>query len=318
MNVSVVIPVFNRAKMIHKALDSLVDQIYKQFEVIIVDDGSTDNLDEVIDIYRDQLQIIKLTLEHCGNIAFLRNQGFLVAQGEFIAVLDSDDWCRRDRIKKQRWHLMNNDTDVVASWVELIDECTTDNTRRLDALYNSRRTREELIDAFLNEGCCICNSSVMIRRSAFEKVGGYDERMIICEDFNLWIKFLLQDFKISIIEEKLTIRKLHKKSVTEGYSGNPVSVGLVLKNKIELLKALGKLDNRLVIWGVNSRNELLLNELSAKLSSFDYTIIDIYNGYPDCIDTEAFHLVTTFSKKDEVFNFLKGYGLKRTDNYIYS
>lgn len=318
MNVSVVIPVFNRAKMIHKALDSLVDQIYKQFEVIIVDDGSTDNLDEVIDSYRDQLQIIKLTLEHRGNIAFLRNQGFLVAQGEFIAVLDSDDWCRRDRIEKQRWYLMNNDIDVVASWVELIDECTTDNTRRLDALYNSRRTREELIDVFLNEGCCICNSSVMIRRSAFEKVGGYDERMIICEDFNLWIKFLLQDFKISIIEEKLTIRKLHKKSVTEGYSGNPISVGLVLKNKIELLKALGKLDNRLVIWGVNSRNELLLSELSENLSSFDYAIIDIYNGYPDCIDTEAFHLVTTFSKKDEVFNFLKGYGLKRTDNYIYS
>lgn len=318
MNVSVVIPVFNRAKMIHKALDSLVDQIYKQFEVIIVDDGSTDNLDEVIDSYRDQLQIIKLTLEHCGNIAFLRNQGFLVAQGEFIAVLDSDDWCRRDRIEKQRCYLMNNDIDVVASWVELIDECTTDNTRRLDALYNSRRTREELIDVFLNEGCCICNSSVMIRRSAFEKVGGYDERMIICEDFNLWIKFLLQDFKISIIEEKLIIRKLHKKSVTEGYSGNPVSVGLVLKNKIELLKALGKLDNRLVIWGVNSRNELLLSELSAKLSSFDYAIIDIYNGYPDCVDTEAFHLVTTFSKKDEVFNFLTGYGLKRTDNYIYS
>lgn len=318
MNVSVVIPVYNRAKMIHKALDSLVDQIYKQFEVIIVDDGSTDNLDEVIDSYRDQLQIIKLTLEHCGNIAFLRNQGFLVAQGEFIAVLDSDDWCRRDRIEKQRWYLMNNDIDVVASWVELIDECTTDNTRRLDALYNSRRTREELIDVFLNEGCCICNSSVMIRRSAFEKVGGYDERMIICEDFNLWIKFLLQDFKISIIEEKLTIRKLHKKSVTEGYSGNPISVGLVLKNKIELLKALGKLDNRLVIWGVNSRNELLLSELSENLSSFDYAIIDIYNGYPDCIDTEAFHLVTTFSKKDEVFSFLKGYGLKRTDNYIYS
>lgn len=318
MNVSVVIPVFNRAKMIHKALDSLVDQIYKQFEVIIVDDGSTDNLDEVIDSYRDQLQIIKLTLEHCGNIAFLRNQGFLVAQGEFIAVLDSDDWCRRDRIEKQRLYLMNNDIDVVASWVELIDECTTDNTRRLDALYNSRRTREELIDVFLNEGCCICNSSVMIRRSAFEKVGGYDERMIICEDFNLWIKFLLQDFKISVIEEKLTIRKLHKKSVTEGYSGNPISVGFVLKNKIELLKALGKLDKRLVIWGVNSRNELLLSELSANLSSFDYAIIDIYNGYPDCIDTEAFHLVTTFSKKDEVFNFLKGYGLKRTDNYIYS
>lgn len=318
MDVSVVIPVFNRAKMIHNALNSLVNQTFKQFEVVIVDDGSTDNLDEVIDSYHEQLQIKKITLEHSGNIAFLRNQGVHVAQGEFIAVLDSDDWCRRDRIEKQRWYLMNNDIDVVASWVELIDEYITDNTRRLDALYNSRRTREELMDVFLNEGCCICNSSVMLKRSALEKVGGYDERMIICEDFNLWIKFLLQDFKISIIEEKLTIRKLHKKSVTEGYSGNPVSVGLVLKNKIEMLKALGKLDNRLVIWGVNARNELLLRELSTTLHSIDYRIIDIYNGYPDCIDPDAFHLITTFSKKDEVFDFLSGFGLKRTENYIYS
>lgn len=319
MDISVVIPVYNRAKIISKALESLCNQTYKNFEVIIVDDGSNDFLNTVIDEYNGKIAIKMLCVPHCANIAYLRNVGLKAAQGKYIANLDSDDWCTSERLEKQIAYLDNNpDVDIVATWVELDDECLTENTRRLDWLYNVNRTENEMMDVFLNDGCCICNSSVMMRKDKIEYIGGYDEQMVICEDFNLWIKAIMSGCTIRVMKEKLTIRKLHKQSITEGYCGSLTAVRLVLRNKLEVLRTQGKLKRQIVIWGINQRNEILISELERIDKTIEYSFVDIYNDYPKIVDKEAFHLVTTYSKKDEVFIFLDEAGLQRTVDYIYA
>ena len=101
MKVSVVIPVYNRADLIIDALNSLKRQRFTDFEVIIIDDGSNDNVKDIISLYQHDLKLKYLYKSHTGNIAYLRNQGTFLAEGEYIAVLDSDDWCQDDRLELQ-------------------------------------------------------------------------------------------------------------------------------------------------------------------------------------------------------------------------
>ena len=101
MEISVVIPVYNRADMIVRALDSLVNQTYKDFEVLIIDDGSKDTIKQVVDQYAGNLDIAYYYYDHSGNIAYLRNQGMNRAKGKYVAILDSDDWCSDNRLELQ-------------------------------------------------------------------------------------------------------------------------------------------------------------------------------------------------------------------------
>ncbi|HQH29579.1 MAG TPA: glycosyltransferase family A protein, partial [Spirochaetota bacterium] len=236
MEVSVVMPVYNRCAEMKKALDSLTSQTFKNFELIIIDDGSTDNISETLTMYQNTLNIKYTRVEHTGNLAFLRNLSISMSSGKYIAILDSDDWCHPDRLHIQHKYLENNkDVDVLATWVHIINECEKINSHFLEMLYNMKNDRSDIIIKCLNDGCCICNSTVMIRRNKFNELGGYDEKMIICEDFNLWLRALLKGFKFKILEKKLVFRKIHKNSVTRGYDGSSKAIRLVILNKLYYL-----------------------------------------------------------------------------------
>lgn len=320
MDISVIIPVYNRANMITNALDSLKNQTISNFDVIIVDDGSYDDLQKVISEYTNELNIKYIHLSHSGNIAFLRNCGLKASSSKYIAILDSDDWCVPERLEKQLNFMNKNENiDILSSWVILNDEIQDENTKRLEWLYNMNGDENEIIIRCLNDGCCICNSTVMMKKSRIDELGGYDERMHICEDFNLWLRAFLNNYDIKIMKEKLVVRKLHKQSVTEGYNGAATSIRLVIKNKIEFLKATFKLEGEIYIWGINSRNSILLDELKAVIDNENMIcIIDIYNEMPRKINKNAYHLVTTFSRRDDVFEYLKNQGLKIVENFIYA
>ena len=93
IEVTVVIPTYNREKVIRRALDSLVKQTYKNFEVIVGDDGSTDNTESVINEYMDQLNLSYYWMENFGGPARARNNSLERASGQYIAFLDSDGHC---------------------------------------------------------------------------------------------------------------------------------------------------------------------------------------------------------------------------------
>lgn len=318
MEISIVIPVYNRAHLINKALESLVTQTYNDFDVIIVDDGSSDNIQEIVYQYKKQLKIRFVSFPHSGNIAFLRNEGLKISDSRYVAILDSDDWCMDNRLEKQvKYMKQHPECDILATWVSLEDDFQNENTNRLYWLYNMINDRSEIIKRCLNDGCCICNSTVLMKKDRIIELGGYDEEMYICEDFNLWIRALIENYNIDILQEKLIVRKLHKESVTSGYNGSNLSIQLVIRNKIKYLKMTNKLKRKIVIWGVNARNDLLFKELERNNVS-EVQVIDIYNEMPIDIDVNAYHLITTFSRRDEIFEYLNCHNLNVVEDYIYT
>lgn len=319
MKISVIIPTYNRADMLVYALESLKKQSFHDFEVIIVDDGSTDRSKEIISMYEQSLKMKYLSLVHSGNIARLRNQGILHAEGEYLAFLDSDDWCQENRLELQyRYHLQNNDCGISATWVYVEDYIHNEITDKIEGLYNMKNDQEEIIKRCLNEGCCICNSTVMMKKELLEKLGGYDEEMYICEDFNLWIRAFLANIKIDIISHKLVHRRIHNNSVTAGYSGGEEAIRLIIRNKLQYLCGRGKLNREICIWGKNDRSCILIEEL-LKVGRIvkEGSLIDFRSEENPNFNKNAFQLVTTFSHKEDVFSFFIRGGLNIMEDYIY-
>jgi len=286
MKISVIIPTYNRADMLVYALESLKKQSFHDFEVLIVDDGSTDRSKEIISMYEQSLKMKYLSLVHSGNIARLRNQGILHAEGEYLAFLDSDDWCQENRLELQyRYHLQNNDCGISATWVYVEDY--------------------------------IHNSTVMMKKELLEKLGGYDEEMYICEDFNLWIRAFLANIKIDIISHKLVHRRIHNNSVTAGYSGGEEAIRLIIRNKLQYLYGRGKLNREICIWGKNDRSCILIEEL-LKVGRIvkEGSLIDFRSEENPNFNKNAFQLVTTFSHKEDVFSFFIRGGLNIMEDYM--
>ena len=97
--ISVIVPVYNSAHLITRLLESLVQQSYKAFEVLICDDGSTDNLKEIIELYESKLNIRYFKNKNFGGPAVSRNIGIKNSKGKFLAFVDADDWWKRDKLK---------------------------------------------------------------------------------------------------------------------------------------------------------------------------------------------------------------------------
>ena len=98
--VSVIIPTFNRASLIAESIQSVIDQTYKNWELIIVDDGSEDNTKAIVENFRNP-KMAYCRIAHCGKLGKVRNQGMKLANGEYISFLDSDDLWRRDKLEVQ-------------------------------------------------------------------------------------------------------------------------------------------------------------------------------------------------------------------------
>ena len=156
----------------------------------------------------------------------------------------------------------------------------------------------------------------MFNKNRILDLGGYDESMPICEDFNLWLRALSEGYVIDILDEKLVYRVLHNNSVTSGYNGADESVRLVIRNKLQYLKSTGKLDRKPIIWGINKRDNLLLEELKP-YGIEKIKIVDIDNEMPYEVDCNAYHLVTSFSRQKSIFEYLDKNNLQIVDEYIY-
>lgn len=183
---SVIIPTYNRACELARGLDSLVNQKYNNFEVIIGDDGSTDNTAEVITKYQNKINIKYFKLKNFGGPAKARNVGIHNAQGEYIAFLDSDDWWTSEKLS-ECLPFLDKGADIVYHdlWLFGINGIP----------YFSRyaRTRSlnypATIDLLIN-GNALNNSSVIVRKEILNQVGliSEDRELIAWEDYEYWIR----------------------------------------------------------------------------------------------------------------------------------
>ncbi|QWD04210.1 glycosyltransferase [Polynucleobacter paneuropaeus] len=186
--ISVVIPVFNRGWQLHRALDSLKVQTFSNFEVIVCDDGSTDDSVVIAKKFEGVLNLQIVQMPNSGGPATPRNRGVAVARGEWIAFLDSDDWWDATRLETILPHL-NNQHDLVYHPLRVVKD---------SQIISSRERRMQVGSNFeckplrhmATIGNPLATSAVVVRKSALDKVGGMDsqEALMALEDFDCWMR----------------------------------------------------------------------------------------------------------------------------------
>ncbi len=205
--ISVLMTVFNGERYLQAAIDSLINQTYKHWELILVDNGSNDRSFEIINNYIDKRIYIFRLKKNIGRTAALRF-AFNKAKNEFIAVLDADDLAHSNRFFDQMKYMKRNpDLALIASWTQYIDE-----NGNIIGLHQPSFKKKSLSDSFgwTNP---IDHSSVFYRKSIAEKLGGYPSHYIWGQDSALFLKIASQ-YKISIIEKPLTQIRIQSQSLT--------------------------------------------------------------------------------------------------------
>ncbi len=195
--VSVIIPAYNKADYTCRAVDSVLRQTYPHLELIVVDDGSTDNTQERLKTYGNRIQYI---YKSNGGACSARNAGIGRAKGEYIALLDCDDMYLPNKIELSVGHLQRHpDAGFVHTKAYLIDR--EDQTV---SVYERPENRSQgWIAARLIFGNFICNSTAVIRRSCLDRVGLFDETIFTPADWDMWLR-LAEQFQAVFIDIPLT------------------------------------------------------------------------------------------------------------------
>jgi len=202
-SVSVIIPTYNRRAMVREAIASVLAQHAVEFELIVVDDGSTDGsfaeLQQLADV-RPQIGYRAIRIAH-GGPAAARNRGVALAAGEFIAFLDSDDLWMPAKLERQL-AFMRAHPDL------RIAQCNERWLRGGRPVNPGRRHRKHAAELFEDSlrTCLVSPSATIMRRDFFGALGGFDETLAACEDYDLWLRVLV-DHEIGLLDEPLVIRR---------------------------------------------------------------------------------------------------------------
>lgn len=209
---SVILPVFNGAKYLTAAIESILNQSYQNFELIIIDDGSTDNSWGIIQHYSDNPKVKSVRQENVG-LAKTLNTGISLAKYDFIARQDQDDISLLDRFETQKEFLLEYPlTDVVGSWAQVLEE---------DKLVNRfliHPTEDKNIKSFAIFDTPFVHTSVIIKKSSVIKAGLYSEDPSLQppEDYELWTRMAL-NFNFANIPKVL----IHYREVKGSMSRKP-------------------------------------------------------------------------------------------------
>lgn len=197
--VSVVIPAYNAERCIGEAIQSVLKQSYREWEVVVVDDGSTDRTSEVVAGFGERVRYLRQTN---AGAAAARNAGIREARGELIAFLDADDVWLPDKLQLQVAYLdAHPETALVYADVQMQRE-----DGRLLPSYLAEKKHAgsgRIFDAVVQE-YFIHTSSTLIRRSCLEEVGGFDPALKTAEDRDLWLR-LAYRWPVGLVEQPLAL-----------------------------------------------------------------------------------------------------------------
>lgn len=196
--VSVIIPTFNRAEWLRQAIASVLTQTHERLEIIIVDDGSHDHTAAVVRAFGTGLTYMHQ--DHAG-VSTARNRGVAAAHGEFIAFLDSDDVWQPRKVAAQV-ALFAQQRQVQACYT---DEIWIRHGVRVNPKHIHRKHDGWLFFPSLPR-CIISPSSIMLRRTLWERLGGFDERLPACEDYDLWLRLTLT-VPVRLVPQRLIVKR---------------------------------------------------------------------------------------------------------------
>jgi glycosyltransferase involved in cell wall biosynthesis len=195
MKISVVIPTFNRASYIQRAINSVLAQSYTADEIIVVDDGSTDNTQELI---KNEFANIIYVKQVNKGISAARNTGINLASSDWICLLDSDDSWQTNKLEKQVQELDKHPEYLI---------CHTNETWYRNGEVLNQGSKHEKSGGHIFQRClplcAISPSSVMIHKIIFDTVGLFDESLPACEDYDMWLRICCK-YPVLFLDEALT------------------------------------------------------------------------------------------------------------------
>jgi len=204
-SVSVIIPTYNRAKLLPSSIESVLEQTYPHIEIIVVNDGSSDNTDEVIKPYLDRVIYIK---RENGGCAVAKNTGVQAVSGDYITIIDDDDSMLPQRIERLVEKFNENPRyGLCATSSYLIDE----NGNVIHIHYMEPIPAENRL-LYMLLGKVFTTSNMMVKREAQEKVGLYKDTVL--EDYEMWLR-IAKHYEIGIIEEPLVRYRKHENQITK-------------------------------------------------------------------------------------------------------
>jgi len=195
--VSVIIPTHNRAWAIREAINSVLTQNYADFELLVVDDGSTDDTFQVLLEYGNRIDVIRQPNQ---GVSAARNRGIKVASGKLIAFLDSDDRWLPGKLAHQVGFFEKHPEALICQ----TEEIWIRNGVRVNPKNRHQKPSGNIFEASLHL-CLVSPSAVMMKREIFDRVGLFDETLPACEDYDLWLKIACR-YPVHLIDAQLLIK----------------------------------------------------------------------------------------------------------------
>lgn len=233
--VSVVIPAYNASQYLAEAIDSVLSQTHSNLEIIVVNDGSTDNTLDILESYQPKLKV--LTQAQAG-VAEARNTGIKAATGEYLAFVDSDDYWFKDKIGLQLAYLQQHpDVGAVYNdwkvWEPINDSYPDPGTLAPSAVgLDIDPNQSGWLYGQLLLDCIIHTSTLMIRKPILDQAGYFDGNLRIGEDYDLWLR-LSRLAKIDKLAAPLSLYRTNPESITNKKPLNTNYRYLVLKRALE-------------------------------------------------------------------------------------
>jgi glycosyltransferase involved in cell wall biosynthesis len=197
--VSVIIPAFDRPRRLVRAIRSILSQTFKDYEIIVVDDGSSEDTEEALDPYMPLIHYIR----HHENrgVSAARNTGIRCSTAPWIALLDSDDYWLEDKLCVQMEYLDQNPGAFACQ----TEEIWIRNGRRVNPKRKHKKPSGDIFARSLAL-CLVSPSSVILKRSLLEEVGLFDETLPAAEDYDLWLRISCR-YPVYLIERKLVVKE---------------------------------------------------------------------------------------------------------------
>ncbi len=307
--ISIIMPSYNYERFIQKAINSVINQTFTNWELIIIDDGSKDSSIDLIKQYDDN-RIVFLEQKNKG-VSYTLNKALSLSQGKYICFLDADDKYHPHKLEKQL-DFMVSGYDIVTTMVEAINENgMSSEAEHFTKLWNNFDKTEifnkDVIFHFLERNY-ICKSSVMIKKSFFDHYGTFNVKLITAYDLDLWLN-MLKTARITRIDEILTYYRWHGKNET---SKNNTRI------RIELLLLLDKFFDKNTYPIKQSQYKdyahSTINCLKENNLFYSYLILQIIKKNNKIID--AYDLLSSKKLLETLYNSIESFNQEQNPQQI--
>ncbi len=271
--VSIVLPTYNGESFLAEAIESCLNQTYKNLELIIVNDCSTDNTEEIIKSYSDS-RIVYIKNKINQKLPKSLNVGFEKAKGELFTWTSDDNTFEPEAIEVMVSELLDNDVDLVYANYQLIDDKSE---------ITGKRTVGQPKDIFLDN---IVKACFLYRKEVQLQLKGYNPDLFLVEDYDFWIRVVLNDFKLHPVDRYLYRYRFHQGSLTEQRRQeiNSQLVKLLLQRISELNENKKNLLLNAKVYLRLAKSQRVLNDMTG----FRTSIATIFKKYPSGVLTLAY------------------------------